>query len=281
MTAVPALPELKFVAVEPSRCGMEGPRISYMESGSQEGEPLVLLHGIGSNSGGWRYMLDALCADFHVMAWNAPGYMLSDNLAAESPKNTQYADALAAFLDAFKIDRAFLVGSSFGSMVAATFAARYPDRVLRLALLGTSRGQKGLPDDERAKRRRMRADSIRDGGVAMAESRWANLLSSRPSHDAIHLTKEVLKATNKRGFLQSVQASDTTDVLEFAKDITAPTLLIVGTEDRVNPPEISRAIQAAIPGSRLAELDGVGHLPKLESPDRLAELLSAHFKVVE
>jgi pimeloyl-ACP methyl ester carboxylesterase len=126
------------------------------------------------------------------------------------------------------------------------------------SLLGTSRGQKWLPDEERARRRKMRADSISDGGIAMAESRWSNLLSSRPSEDTIRLTKEVLKATNKRGFLQSVQASDTTDVLEFASRITAPTLLVVGSEDRVNPPAISRSIHAAIPGSRLVELDGVG-----------------------
>jgi pimeloyl-ACP methyl ester carboxylesterase len=73
-----------------------------------------------------------------------------------------------------------------------------------------------------------------------------------------------------------VCASDTTDVLEFANAIAAPTLLVVGKEDRVNPPELSRAIQSGISGSRLVELDGVGHLAKLEAPDRVIELLLAH-----
>ena len=278
MNAIPALPELKFIAVDPDLSGMEGPRLSYMDAGPEQGETIVLLHGIGSNSSGWRYVLKALGGPYHVIAWNAPGYMLSDNLRADAPSNNQYADALAAMLDAFKIERTYLAGSSFGSMVAATFAVRHPDRVRRLALLGTSRGQKWLPDDERADRRQKRADSIRDGGLALAEARWTNLLSSQPSADAVALTKEILKATNKRGFLQSVQASDTTDVLEFANKIAVPTLIVVGREDRVNPPEISRTIHAAIPGSRLVELDGAGHLPKLEVPDRVVELLSNHFK---
>jgi pimeloyl-ACP methyl ester carboxylesterase len=278
MNAIPALPELKFIVVDPDLCGMEGPRLSYMDAGPEHGEAIVLLHGIGSNSGGWRYVLKALGGPYHVIAWNAPGYMLSDNLQNDAPSNNQYADALAAMLDAFKIERTYLAGSSFGSMVAATFAVRHPGRVRRLALFGTSRGQKWLPEDERADRRQKRADSIRNGGLALAETRWAHLLSSHPTANAVALTKEILKATNKRGFLQSVQASDTTDVLEFANKIAVPTLIAVGKEDRVNPPEISRTIHAAIPGSRLVELDGAGHLPKLETPGLVVELLSNHFK---
>ena len=111
----------------------------------------------------------------------------------------------------------------------------------------------------------------------MAEARWPALLSANPTADAVRFTQEILKGTNRRGFLQSVRASDTTDVLEFASAIIAPTLLVVGKEDRVNPPEISRAIQGTIPGSRLVELDGVGHLAKLEAPERVIELLLAHF----
>ncbi len=82
--------------------------------------------------------------------------------------------------------------------------------------------------------------------------------------------------TNRRGFLQSVHASDTTDVAEFAGRIEAPTLIAVGSEDRVNPPEVSRAIHEAIPGSRLVIMPGVGHLPKLEAPTETIALLRSH-----
>jgi pimeloyl-ACP methyl ester carboxylesterase len=274
---IPNLPELQFVGI-PNRNDMEGNRLCYMEAGAQHKQSVVLLHGIGSNSVGWRFVLEGLSRKYRVVAWNAPGYLLSDNIISKAPTNMQYADILGDFLNAIGIQETFLVGSSFGSMIAATFTARYPKRVKKLALLGTSRGQRWLPEAERKARREGRQESIKNGGIGLAEARWSNLLSQRPSDTAARLTKEVLKATNKVGFLQSVMASDTTDVMDFASDIKAPTLFIVGTEDRVNPPEITRTIQGSIAGSRLVELEGVGHLPKLEVPDNLIQLLCEHFE---
>lgn len=272
---IPSLPELKLVAVDASRAGLEGPRMSYMEMGSAP-DTVVLLHGIGSNSTGWRFVMPALAVDHRVVAWNAPGYYLSDNLAAEAPVHTSYSDALAAFLDALNIDAAHVVGSSFGSLIAMSFASRFPERVRRLVLLGTTRGQAWLSPEERARRLEMRAASIREGGLALAEQRWSNLVSPSASPSAIALVKSVLGATHKRGMMQSARASDATDVMEFAPRIKARTLLAVGSEDRVNPPDISRTIAAAIEGSTLVELPGVGHLPKLESPERTIELIRNH-----
>lgn len=274
---VPAIPELQYVRIDPALCGLEGNRLCYMQAGNDQKAPIVLLHGIGSNSSGWRYVLDAFGSSHRVIAWNAPGYILSDNFVSDAPSSQQYADALAAFLDALNIDSTFLAGSSFGSMIASTFAARYPARVKKLVLSGSSRGLRWLSDEERAKRMKMRGAAISDGGLALAENRWAALLSANPSPTAIRLTQEVLKATNKRGFLQSARALDGTDVLDFAARITAPALLIVGNEDRVNPPEISEAIHRAIPKSRLVRLEGVGHLPKIEAPERVVKLLAEHF----
>jgi pimeloyl-ACP methyl ester carboxylesterase len=275
--AIPPLPELRLIGVAPETCGLEGRRMCYMEAGPADAPAVFLLHGIGSNSGGWRFVIDGLKDRYRVIAWNAPGYYLSDNLRAEAPNNFQYADALAALLDALGIQQAFVAGSSFGSLVAASFAARHPVRVRRLALLGTARGQKWLPPEERARRLQMREDSIRDGGVGLAETRWKNLIAANASPTTIRLTQEALRATHRRGFLQAARTSDTTDVVEFAGSIKAPTLVMVGTEDRVNPPEISRVIHGAIAGSRLVELEGIGHLPKLEAPARVVTLLREHF----
>lgn len=275
--SIPALPELQLIGVATEPAGLEGNRISYMEAGTGNSDTVFLLHGIGSNSTGWRFVMDGLKDRHRVIAWNAPGYYLSDNLRAETPSNFQYADAVAALLDALRIDRVCMAGSSFGSLIAASFAFRHPDRVRRLALLGTARGQKWLPAEERARRLRMREESIRDGGIGLAQTRWKNLIADNASPTAVRLTQEILKATHKRGFIQAARASDATDVMEFAAQIKAPTLVMVGTEDRVNPPEISRDLHRAIAGSRLVELEGIGHLPKLEAPDKVTALLGEHF----
>jgi pimeloyl-ACP methyl ester carboxylesterase len=277
MDAIPPLPELRLIGVDPEKCGLEGRRMSFMEAGPKDAPPVFLLHGIGSNSGGWRFVIDGLQNRFRVVAWNAPGYYLSDNLRAEAPNNFQSADAVAARLDALGIERACLAGSSFGSLIAASFAARHPARVRRLALLGTARGQKWLPPEERARRLQMREESIRDGGIGLAETRWKNLIAANASQTAVRLTQEALRATHRRGFLQAARTSDATDVMDFAGSIKAPTLVMVGTDDRVNPPEISRTIHDAIAGSRLVELDGIGHLPKLEAPEQVVAVLGEHF----
>src|SRR5215813_6722357 len=65
-----------------------------MEAGLPEAPPLVLLHGIGSNSMGWRFQYAGLADRYRVIGWNAPGYMLSDNLLAETPGHSDYAGAL-------------------------------------------------------------------------------------------------------------------------------------------------------------------------------------------
>ena len=276
MSAVPSLPELRLVAIDPVRSGMEGTRMSYMEAGA--GDPVLLLHGIGSNCTGWRYVLEALRGHHRVVAWNAPGYYLSDNFGDVAPSNWQYADALAALMDALGIASTHVVGSSFGSMVGASFASRHPGRVRSLALLGVSRGQKWLPADERARRLAARDEAARMGGVAMSEQRWRVLLGTNASETAIRLTKEVLMATHSRGLMQSARASDSTDVCDFAPTIRARTLLATGSEDKVNPPGIARAVAAKIPMGRFVELPGVGHLPKLEAPEATISLLQKHLK---
>ena len=98
-TPVPPLPDLRFIALDAAALGLEGARMCYMEAG--EGPATVLcLHGIGANSMGWRFSLAGLAQQARVIAWNAPGYMLTDGFAADAPAPAHYADVAVALLDA-------------------------------------------------------------------------------------------------------------------------------------------------------------------------------------
>lgn len=277
-TPVPVLPDLRFTEVDAAALGLEGPRISYMEAG--QGPAIILcLHGIGANSMGWRFSLAGLSDRARVIAWNAPGYLMSDGFTAEAPDAEQYADVAAALLEALGVSGpVFLAGSSFGSMLGACFAARHPGRVARLALIGTSRGQRWKGPEGRAQMLAMRAASVAEGGVALARTRSHKLVAPSTPEPVMALVRGVVAATNPRGLMQAARCTDKVDVVaDFAPRILAPTLCITGQEDAVNPPEVGRAIAEAIPGAHFVSPEGIGHLPELEAPARTLKLLRGHF----
>ncbi|WP_372618976.1 alpha/beta fold hydrolase [Falsiroseomonas sp.] len=278
-TPVPPLPDPRFVEVDAAALGLEGPRMSYMEAG--EGTQTVFcLHGIGANSMGWRFTLAALSQQARVIAWNAPGYFLSDNFRSEAPAPEDYVAAALALLDALGVEgKVCIAGSSFGSMLGACMAARHPARVARLALMGTSRGQRWKGTEGRAQMLAMREASVAQGGVALARTRSEKLVSPDASPEVLAMVRHVVAATHPRGLMQAARCTDGVDVVtDFAPHISCPTLAITGADDQVNPPEtVGRVIAEAIPGARFASPAGVGHLPELEAPAQTVELLRSHF----
>lgn len=239
--------------------------VAYREAGA--GPALVLLHGIGNQSGSWVGQLAALAPRFRTIAWDAPGYGGSDRLPAESPAAADYAGALAALLDALGIERAVLVGSSFGALIAGAFAASRPERTAGLLLLNPAGGY-GLADPaERDERLRTRLERLaRLGPDGLAREPSPGMLSPAASARARALAAWSTAQIRPDGYAQAARTLAHGRLVEDAARYPGPVLVVAASADTITPPAGCERIAGAFPRGTYRLLDGLGHLSYLDAP---------------
>lgn len=239
--------------------------VTFRERG--KGPPLVLLHGIGSGSGSWIDQLHGLHDLRRVVAWDAPGYGGSFALPAPAPAPADYAEALAAFLDALGIAACDLVGHSLGALMACAFARRRPERVNDLILAAPAAGYGGASPELREERRSERLAALDAlGPEGLARERHGALLSRGASDRARERVRAEMARIRPDGYRQAVEALARGDIRADAREIRIRTAVIVGSADRVTPRDACQKVAECFPHASFSVIFGVGHACYVEDP---------------
>lgn len=241
-------------------------RIAYRMQGA--GPPLVLLHGALSDSRAWRNQLEALSDDYTVVAWDAPGCGRSSD-PPETFSLSDYADALAGLIGILGLERPHLLGLSFGGGLALEFYRRYPDVPRSLVLASAYAGWAGSLSPEDVEGRLQ--NGLRQSGwppERVVEKWIPTLFSESPPERAVAETAEVMADFHPAGMRAMLRAFAAADLRGTLPEIGVPTLLLYGEADRRSPLPVAREMHAAIPGSELVVMEGVGHVGNVEAPEK-------------
>lgn len=253
---------------EPSTAFVPGaPRLAYDVAGS--GPTLVFLHGIGGNRRNWARQLGALADVCRTVAWDARGYGDSEDYA-EPLAFTDFAADLLRLIDHLQVERAHLCGLSMGGRIVLDFYARHPQRVASLILADTFPGfDASFTQEGRERFVRERRQPLLDGkqpadiAPAIARSLVSSSASAAVTQDLI----ESISMLHKESYIKTIEAMTMYEPVADLAAIKVPVQIIVGAEDKLTPPAVSRKMAAAIPGARLLELENAGHLSNIEAPD--------------
>ena len=252
-----------------------GRRLGYREDG--KGTPVILLHGIGPGSHSWEHQFTGLCDKYRVIAWDMPGYGGSDPLLKESPSPTDYADDLAALMDALQIQKAHIVGQSVGAIIAACFANHYSDRVLSITLSGASTGNGTLDSISRERNLRERLNLLaKNGPDGLAQITASKSVAPDTDPEVIEELAEHISMVTEEGYNPAVHMLINGDIYQELSHIQAPALVMCGTLDPVTPEASVRKISEQISGAKYRRLPGLGHCTFFEGPEMYNQALREH-----
>jgi len=228
---------------------------------------LFFIHGSGGGHHLWVNQYGRLHKKFNIVAVNLPGHAPSGGRGENDVR--RYSDWIRETLDAVGWKKSILVGHSLGAAIALTSALDYPDKLAGIVCVG--------------------------GGMKMpVNAFFLEFLQSAPAAipaEIVELiTKFSLAKENRARLSPPLQLSiaqakvdvmygdlfacNNLDLTQEAGDIGIPALIVCGTQDKMTPPELSRALAAAMVDARLVFIEGAGHMVMLEQPEKFNAVLT-------
>lgn len=283
-----------------------GIELEYDTFGSRNGAPLLLIAGLGSQSISWDddFCVMLMSRGFQVIRFDNRDIGLSTKFdqagpadigaaVAGNPQPAYTLDDMAAdavgLLDTLKIPAAHVVGASMGGFIAQLVALDHPRRVLSLTSIfsGPNGHDQVAPTDEGTAVLLMPAQATREArieqGVFVRKTLRGHLDPFNEEREYERAARMVDRSYHPAGYSrQFVAILAAPSRVERLRSLRIPTLVIHGTDDVLIPLENGRIVAAAVPGARLVEIDGMGHvLPERVWPQVADEIARLAREAVE
>ena len=251
---------------------INGIQLSYDDVGADL--PIVFVHAFPLDRSMWAPQVGALVRQGRCIAPDLRGFGTSP--PAPPYSMDQYADDVAALLEALGARPAVVVGVSMGGYIAFAFWRRHRAKVRALVLADTRAGAD--TDEGREKRRRLIEVARSRGSGTVAEMQIGSMVGEttrqrRP--EVVETVRAMMAAAPVEGIVGALEAMmarpDSTPTLAT---IAVPTLIVVGEEDTVTPLADAQAMHAQIRGSRLEVIAQAGHICNLERPAAFTHIVS-------
>jgi len=268
---------------------LRGVDVHHTVAGAGEHPTLLLSHHFYGSAPTWRNLVAELESDHHLVAFDRPGFGLTERPERDRwGEINPYSRGAAALLgwdllDHLDVEDAVLVGSSAGGTNVLEMYLLHPERVRALVLISPAiTGDVGPPSFLRPVLRSPQARRVAphliqrfvgEIDVARTAGSWADPSRATPT-DAEPYQRMLRVEGWDRGFWEVINASPRPNLSDVLPDIEVPVLVVSGDSDTVIRPRWNHRTAEAIPGARYVELQRCGHTPQEECPGPLAEAIT-------
>ncbi|MBE2281500.1 MAG: alpha/beta hydrolase [Ignavibacteriaceae bacterium] len=277
------MPVLEFEQIDygyPVKKSSSSPSIAYIDQGTGS-ETIILIHGLASNAGFWRYNIGELSKKYRVIAVDLPGYGKSQKGFTEYTLSF-FALSIKNLMDELKIQKAVIAGHSMGGQTASIFGLKYPERVSALVLAAPAGFEAFKKGEGDWLRNALNTGSIKLVNEEAARRNLANNFYNW-SDKFEWLVEERVRMSKASEFpefaytvIKSISAMLDEPTSKRIANLTMPVLIVYGKYDGLIPnmylhpgfpSDVFVEGAAKIKNSKLVEIDDCGHMLQIEKPE--------------
>jgi pimeloyl-ACP methyl ester carboxylesterase len=256
---------------------VNGLRLHYLDWGSPDKPPFIMLHGIGRVAHSFDHIAPRFTDRYHVIAMDMRGHGDS----AWSPEGAylveDYVKDLEAVVEQLNLHGLTLLGNSTGGRVVQVYAGLHPDRMTRLVVedVGPERTNEIASAFARRVQQEDKGWASEDELVAslMKNSKISEELQRNYAHFGSKVREDGRVVWKRDPNL--VKGFVPTELWEYVREIKCPTIYILGGASSIVPPETQKQLKDTLPSVEIVTMPGLGHYPHVESPEEYLKIVSA------